>query len=78
MKNDDKLLKPNGAIMSVGGKGTPFSVKLETLSMVQKIPREELTILDPKQEYTTIARKFKGQVVYTELVLINPFDKTNI
>ncbi|MGI1837735.1 hypothetical protein ACRPK2_10445 [Lactococcus garvieae] len=77
-KNDDKLLKPNGAIISVVGKGMSFSVKKETLSMLQKIPREELIILDPKQEYTPIARKFKGQVVYTELGLINPFDKTNI
>lgn len=78
MKNDDKLLKPNGAIISVRGKGMSFSVKKETLSMVKKNPREELIILDPKQEYTPIARKFKGQVVHTELGLINPFDKTNI
>ncbi|MDG6143758.1 MULTISPECIES: hypothetical protein [Lactococcus] len=78
MKNDDKLLKPNGAIISVVGKGMSFSVKKETLSMFQEIPREELIILDSKQEYTPIAKKFKGEVVHAKLGLINPFDRTNI
>ena len=76
---DRKLLKnPNGFIFGVPGSGKSFLAKLEMIYSILAT-NDEILILDPEREYTSLAEMLGGEVIYiseNSPTHINPMDLT--
>ncbi len=76
---DRRALKnPNGFILGVPGGGKGVQAKIEMIYSILQTD-EEIIILDPEGEYTALAEKHGGEVIYiseNSQTHINPLDLT--
>lgn len=75
---DRRTLKaPNGFILGTSGSGKSFSAKREIINVLLKDKNAEVIIIDPEREYSVLADKFSGELVYISAdskSYINPMD----
>ena len=57
------LSNANGFILGCPGSGKSFSAKREIVNAILGT-KDEIIIIDPEREYTTLAQNFKGEVIY--------------
>ncbi len=75
--NRYNLKSPNGIYLGKPGSGKSFAAKREMVSVLMSDPEAEVLIIDPEREYSSIARRFCGEVIEisaTSKVHLNPFD----
>lgn len=73
-----KLKNPNGFIFGVPGSGKSFAAKLEIIYSILATT-DEILILDPEREYTSLAKLMGGEIIYiseNSQTHINPMDLT--
>lgn len=76
MADRKKLKNPNGLILGTPGSGKSFSAKRE-IANAFLITQDDIAIIDPEDEYSTLVRRLGGQVVDispTSSQYINPMD----
>ena len=76
MADRKKLKNPNGLILGTPGSGKSFSAKRE-ITNAFLITQDDIAIIDPEDEYSTLVRRLGGQVVDispTSNQYINPMD----
>ena len=76
MADRKKLKNPNGLILGTPGSGKSFSAKRE-ITNAFLITQDDIFIIDPEDEYSTLVRRLGGQVVDispTSNQYINPMD----
>lgn len=76
MADRKKLKNPNGLILGTPGSGKSFSAKRE-IANAFLITQDDIAIIDPEDEYSTLVRRLGGQVVDispTSNQYINPMD----
>ena len=76
MADRKKLKNPNGLILGTPGSGKSFSAKRE-IANAFLITQDDIAIIDPEDEYSTLVQRLGGQVVDispTSSQYINPMD----
>lgn len=76
MADRKKLKNPNGLILGTPGSGKSFSAKRE-ITNAFLITQDDIAIIDPEDEYSTLVQRLGGQVVDispTSSQYINPMD----
>lgn len=76
MADRKKLKNPNGLILGTPGSGKSFSAKRE-ITNAFLITQDDIAVIDPEDEYSTLVRRLGGQVVDispTSSQYINPMD----
>jgi len=74
--NRKNLKNPNGFILGTPGSGKSFSAKREMINVLLNTD-DDVIIIDPEREYSTLAKNFNGEIIHISAGsknFINPLD----
>lgn len=72
-----QLINGNGCVLATSGAGKSFNVKTLIEQILIRYPLDEICIIEPQDEYSSLLEVFGGQKIFistTSNTHINPFD----
>lgn len=72
-----QLINGNGCVLATSGAGKSFSIKTIIEEILLRYPNDDVCIIEPQNEYSSLLETFHGQKIFistTSNTHINPFD----
>lgn len=72
-----QLINGNGCVLATSGAGKSFSIKTIIEEILLRYPEDDVCIIEPQNEYSSLLEIFHGQKIFistTSKTHINPFD----
>lgn len=79
MCNRRNLASPSGIVLGQPGSGKSMDIKNEMINTLMHWTEDEVIVIDPEGEYTTMAKNFNGEVIEISAAAqqhVNPMDIT--